>query len=392
MAITAKGSGQTSSKKKPGGYSYNNTSMNKLYDEIMNRKDFTFDLNSNALYNSLKDNYQKDGQMAMMDTIGQASAMTGGYGNSYAASAGQQAYQQNLDKLNERVPEIYQLALEQYQLESQNLLDRYGLAVDERNFDYQQHRDSVADSQWQEEFDYTKQHDQKEYDYRAYRDSVSDSQWQKEFDYTKKRDKIEDIKWKQEFAYNKKMDAKEYALKVKELTESIRQFNLNYKLSEKEFNEMCRQWAKEYDLDARALAEDIRQYNASLAEDQRQFNATLAENQRQADLDYDIQKKKLAEQEAARVAAEEAARIEAEEAARAAAEEDDYAFEFPASGENGDFSEADYAKMDKIMANIDELGYSGDKAKMKKYLNDLVADNAIGLAMHIALKELLEIS
>ena len=62
-----------------------------LYDQIANRKDFTYDVNADAMYQQLKDQYVQGGRMAMMDTMGQAQAMTGGYGNSYAQGVGQQA-------------------------------------------------------------------------------------------------------------------------------------------------------------------------------------------------------------------------------------------------------------------------------------------------------------
>ena len=71
-------------------------------------------MNSDALYQQYRDLYTQQGQMAMMDTMGQAAAMTGGYGNSYAQTAGQQMYNQYLGKLNEVVPELYQQAYNRY--------------------------------------------------------------------------------------------------------------------------------------------------------------------------------------------------------------------------------------------------------------------------------------
>ena len=52
-----------------------------------------------------------------MDTAGQAAALTGGYGNSYAQTAGQQTYNQYLLGLTQLVPQYQQMALEQYRLE-----------------------------------------------------------------------------------------------------------------------------------------------------------------------------------------------------------------------------------------------------------------------------------
>jgi hypothetical protein len=100
----------------------------------------------------------------MMDTMGQAQAMTGGYGNSYAQNVGQQAYQGQLQQLNDKIPELYQLALSKYQTDGGQLMDQfsilgamedqsYGRYLDDRNFGYQQYRDQVADEQWQKEYE-----------------------------------------------------------------------------------------------------------------------------------------------------------------------------------------------------------------------------------------------
>ena len=77
-----------------------------MYDQVMNRKPFTYDLNGDALWQQYKDQYTNQGKLAMMDTMGQAAALTGGYGSSYAQNAGQQAYQGYLQQLNDRVPEL----------------------------------------------------------------------------------------------------------------------------------------------------------------------------------------------------------------------------------------------------------------------------------------------
>ena len=50
-----------------------------------------------------------------MDTQGQSAALTGGYGNSYGVTAGQQAYQDSLGNLANAVPQLQQMAWEQYQ-------------------------------------------------------------------------------------------------------------------------------------------------------------------------------------------------------------------------------------------------------------------------------------
>ena len=97
------------------------------------------------LYQQYKDQYQSLGQMAMMDTMGQAAALTGGYGNTYAQNAGQQAYNAYLRNLNDVVPELYSMAYEKYRDEGTDLYNQFGMTqgLDER--DYGRYRDTVSD-------------------------------------------------------------------------------------------------------------------------------------------------------------------------------------------------------------------------------------------------------
>lgn len=101
--------------------------LNEKVDQINNYGPFSYDLNGDALYQQYKDQYITQGQMAMMDTMGQAQAMTGGYGNSYAQSVGQQTYQGYLQQLNDKVPELYQLALNQYNQGKDDLYNQASL-------------------------------------------------------------------------------------------------------------------------------------------------------------------------------------------------------------------------------------------------------------------------
>ena len=139
-------------------------------NEYLNREKFSYDVNGDALYKQYADKFKLGGRMAMLDTMGQASAMTGGYGNSYAQSVGQQAYQGYMQQLNDVIPELYSLAYGMYNDEGERMLNEYALlsgreendynrAIDDRNYNYQLDRDKVADEQWRETFDYNKEQD-----------------------------------------------------------------------------------------------------------------------------------------------------------------------------------------------------------------------------------------
>ncbi len=101
---------------------------NALYQQLMNRGPFRYDLQGDMLYRQYADQYSQLGQQAMRDTMGTAAALTGGYGNSYANMVGNQAYQGYLGQLNSMVPSLYDRAYKVWQDEGDDLLARYQLA------------------------------------------------------------------------------------------------------------------------------------------------------------------------------------------------------------------------------------------------------------------------
>lgn len=115
----------------------------KEYDQalnnILNRKAFEYDLSNDQLFQQYKDNYQAMGKAAMADTIGQASAMTGGYGNSYATAAGAQTYNNYLQQINNSVGDFYNMALSGYNAESDRLNNAFSAVSSDR---------STAQNEW----------------------------------------------------------------------------------------------------------------------------------------------------------------------------------------------------------------------------------------------------
>lgn len=157
-------------------------------NDYINRGRFSYDVNADPIYNQYKDSYTRQGRLAMRDTMGQAAALTGGYGNSYAQTAGQQVYNNHMQQLNDITPELYQLALSRYNQEGQDMLskasllgeadsreyseigDAYnralsefgtyaGLESDERSFGYTREQNELANQLAREQFEYQKQQD-----------------------------------------------------------------------------------------------------------------------------------------------------------------------------------------------------------------------------------------
>ena len=92
----------------------------QMLDKIASREDFSYDPSTDEVYNIYKESYQKQGQKAMKDTLASASALTGGYANSYAARASADAYNDYLSRSGEILPDLYELALERYNRNAKN--------------------------------------------------------------------------------------------------------------------------------------------------------------------------------------------------------------------------------------------------------------------------------
>ena len=187
-----------------GKFQYSNqAAYDQALDAINNRKKFSYDLNADALYQQYKDNYITQGKQASIDVMGQAAAMTGGYGNSYAATVGNQTYQGYLTQLNNIAPELYKLALDKYNSEGNDLNNRLNVLAADRQ---------LASSEWTNEYnrlaadrdyyssdydaaygrDYTAWNDNRTYDtsqywneynagYQAEQDAIAQQRWEKEF-------------------------------------------------------------------------------------------------------------------------------------------------------------------------------------------------------------------
>lgn len=200
---------------KPGAYQSTwQGQLDEIMAQIMNRQPFQYDVNSDALYQQYKDQYMAQGQQAMMDTMGQAAALTGGYGNSYAQTAGQQTYQGYLQQLNDKIPDLYQLALSKYQMEGDALANQYAMLGAREDQDYGRYRDSVADyyteldrlySQYNTErdYDYGQYVDNRNYEYQVGRDTVADQQWQTQYDEAVRQ-------WQAEYDENQRRYNQEY--------------------------------------------------------------------------------------------------------------------------------------------------------------------------------------
>ena len=101
---------------KPQGYSSKyGEQLEQMLQQIQNPEKFKYSFNGDEMFKYYADLYTQKGKQASQDAMGQAAALTGGYGNSYAQQAGNQAYQQYLLGLYDKGMDLQQQAWDRYQ-------------------------------------------------------------------------------------------------------------------------------------------------------------------------------------------------------------------------------------------------------------------------------------
>lgn len=192
--------------------------IKELMGTIQNRPKFEYDVDSDPLFQQALSSAMSSGKTAMQDTIGQASALTGGYGSTYATSAGNQQYNAFIQDAYDNLPEYYQMAMQAYQMEGDELYNQLGMLSTADATEYQRMYDA-----WGANFSNTQQMYQNEY-----------QKWSDEISNAFNLAGMQNTDWWNTTNFN----------------EQQRQYNAS-------------------------LAEQQRQHNETLAEQQRQFNEEM---------------------------------------------------------------------------------------------------------------------
>ncbi len=285
-----------------GGYSYPNqyeSLVNSIYDKQR-------DAQLQALYNSRdravgKINQQKaetapqyQNMRNQADVVNSqnvqklremmASNGLNASGENVTASVGLQSARQNaLNTLNtqeqqimndfdRQIADINNPAEEQAliaALEAQRSQALYEAAVRADDVGYARSRDALADSRYNQEWNY-----------QVGRDQVADGRYDKEWDYQVGRDQVADKRYDQEWAYQKERDELEHRKWQVELNWQKQQFNSEKQWREYTFNNMSAS-------EKAQLEENKRQHGEEMAWRlyETQYNGNLALSQNQATID-----------------------------------------------------------------------------------------------------------
>lgn len=199
--------------------------INNILNGILNTKEFSYgaeDLANDSLYQMYRDNYTRQGNLAMRDAMGNAAALTGGYGSTYASAAGQQAYDNYLSQMNDVALEMADRAYQQYLNAQAEKYNQLGAVTGLDNTDYSRYRDTVSD--YYNDLSYLSGRYDQEYakDYGQYRDSMNDfynnlsylsGRYDSEYgkDFGEYQQDTQNQQWAEEYAFQQAQAAQDQA-------------------------------------------------------------------------------------------------------------------------------------------------------------------------------------
>lgn len=117
--------------------------ISELNKALADRK-FSYDAESDPLYRQYRNAYLENARLAMNDALGRAQAMSGGFGNSYAASAAAGKYAEGMKELSGIIPELYKAAYSRYTDEGDELLSRLSSLQKLSDSDFKKYSDILS--------------------------------------------------------------------------------------------------------------------------------------------------------------------------------------------------------------------------------------------------------
>lgn len=192
--------------------------INSLLGDIMGAK-FAYSPEDDPRY-MLAQEYARD---AMNNQMAESAALSGGYGNSYAAFAGQQVYD---DYMEQAANNLEDRAYARFQDEQADRYNRLGIlrdlddtlysrSLNEREWDYMTDRDALSDARYDDETAYDR-----------LRDALSDTRYDREY-----TDSRADTAWNQRMTERQYADSRADELYSRALAQSAPKLDLSEALS-----------------------------------------------------------------------------------------------------------------------------------------------------------------
>lgn len=195
-----------------GSYDYGEAApvYNNRYDDtiqdliqgILNREDFSYDPATDPLYQNYRKQYTREGQRATADTLGAVAAASGGIPSSYATTAAAQAGNYYAAQMTDKIPELYQLAYNQYLNDYNMQLSDLGVVQGAEQSDYDKYLNELNQFNTDRAFDYNVWLDE----YNMTKDQLQTAQGLEQLDYTKYLNELQQFNTDREFNYGQLLD------------------------------------------------------------------------------------------------------------------------------------------------------------------------------------------
>lgn len=204
-------------KNKPGEYdSKYSEQIEALLNDILNREDFTYNLNADPLYQQYRDQYIENGKKAMMDTVGNATALTGGYANSYAVNAGNEAYDEYLNSLNDIALDLRDRAYIQYTDEGDKMVEDVTLLRSLDGDDYDKYLGQLERYYADGEYLLNKLTSMSDAEFDQFLAEVDSWENDREYEFEKYQDALDREEFKKEMAFKEAQAKRDQANKDRE--------------------------------------------------------------------------------------------------------------------------------------------------------------------------------
>lgn len=260
---------------KPGDFAYDKEAptynnayqdrINAMVDQILNRPQFSYDYAQDPLYAQYADAYTRNGTQAMNDTLAQVSARTGGLASSYASNAAQQQYNSYMNALNDKIPELYQLAYGMYRDQGNDMRSNLSMLQGLENTDYGRYMDALG-----------QYNTDRNLAYNVWNSGLNQYNQDRNFAYNQWADQMQQYNTDRNFSYGQYADA-------------LQQYNTDRNFSFDQYQTALNQYNNDRNFDYGVYADALSQYNTDRSWDYNLWQDNISRQEAAARAAYNSQ-------------------------------------------------------------------------------------------------------
>ncbi len=208
-----------------------------ILESILNREEFSYNMNADPLYRQYREQYIENGKKAMMDTVGNATALTGGYANSYAQAVGQQTYDEYLNDLNDMALDLHDRAYEKYTDEGDKLIADITLLRSLDGDDYEKYLGDLQRYYSDGEYLLNKLAQMSDADFEAFVAETEAWENDREYAFMKYQDELDRKEFEKEMIFKQTQADRDHAFRQEEAKRDQANADREYALAVRKANE-----------------------------------------------------------------------------------------------------------------------------------------------------------